>query len=80
MDDQTQKAAAANDLFGKSGQNLLPLLNQTNEETQELIDTTSELGLIMSEDSIEASVKFKDTQDTIQQALDATTRSLGEQP
>jgi len=79
MDDQTQKAAAANDLFGKSGQNLLPLLNQTNEETQELIDTTSELGLIMSEDSIEASVKFKDTQDTIQQALDATTRSLGEQ-
>lgn len=78
MDDQTQKAAAANDLFGKSGQNLMPLLNQTNEETQKLIDTTSELGLVMSEDSVAASAKFKDTQDTIQAALDATTRSLGE--
>ena len=78
VDDQTQKAAAANDMFGKSGQNLLPLLNQTNEETQALIDSTSELGLVMSEDSIEASATFKDTQDTIQQALDATTRSLGE--
>ena len=78
MDDQTQKAAAANDMFGKSGQNLMPLLNQTNEETQKLIDTTSELGLVMSEDSVAASAKFKDTQDTIQAALDATTRSLGE--
>ena len=78
MDDQTQKAAAANDLFGKSGQNLLPLLNQTNDETQELIDSTSELGLIMSEDSIEASAKFMDTQDTIKSALEATGRSLGE--
>ncbi len=78
MDDQTQKAAAANDLFGKSGQNLMPLLNQTNEETQQLIDTTSELGLVMSEDAVEASAHFKDTQDTIQAALDATTRSLGE--
>jgi hypothetical protein len=72
MDDQTQKAAAANDLFGKSGQNLLPLLNQTNDETQELIDSTSELGLIMSEDSVEASAKFKDTQTTIKAAMDAT--------
>ena len=78
MDDQTQKAAAANDLFGKSGQNLLPLLNQTNDETQELIDSTSELGLIMSEDSVEASAKFKDTQTTIKAAMDATSRSLGE--
>lgn len=78
MDDQVQKTAAANDLFGKSGQNLLPLLNQTNEETKELIDSTSELGLIMSEDSIQASATFKDTQDTIQAALDATTRTLGE--
>jgi len=78
MDDQTQKAAAANDLFGKSGQNLLPLLNQTNDETQELIDSTSELGLIMSEDSIAASATFMDTQDTIKSALEATGRSLGE--
>lgn len=78
MDDQTQKAAAANDLFGKSGQNLMPLLNQTNEETQKLIDTTSELGLVMSEDAVEASAHFKDTQTTIQAAMDATTRSLGE--
>ena len=78
MDDQVQKTAAANDLFGKSGQNLLPLLNQTNEETQALIDSTSELGLIMSEDSIEASATFMDTQDTIKAALDATSRSLGE--
>lgn len=79
MEDQTQKAAAANDLFGKSGQNLIPLLNQTNEDTQALIDTTSELGLVMSDEAVAASARFKDSQDTIASALEATKRSLGEQ-
>ena len=79
MDDATQKAAAATDLFGKSGQNMIPLLNQTEEATRELLDQTEQYGLIMSEDSVAASATFGDTLSLIQQSLQATGRVLGEE-
>lgn len=43
MEDSTERAALANDLFGKSGQNLTPLFNTTTEETAELIQNVHEL-------------------------------------
>lgn len=78
MDDATQKAAAANDLFGKSGQQMLPLLNETEEATRSLMDQTEEFGLIMSADSVEASAHFNDSLDLIKMSLEATGRQLGE--
>lgn len=79
MEDATQKASAATDLFGKSGQNMIPLLNQTEEATRELLDQTEQYGLIMSEDSVAASATFGDTLSLIQQSLQATGRALGEE-
>ena len=38
MADSTERAALANDLLGKSGQELTPLFNQTAESTQELME------------------------------------------
>lgn len=79
MEDATQKASAATDLFGKSGQNMIPLLNQTEEATRGLLDQTEQYGLIMSEDSVAASATFGDTLSLIQQSLQATGRVLGEE-
>ena len=44
--DDTTKAALANDLFGKSGQNIMPLLNSTADSTQNLKDKAHELGMV----------------------------------
>ena len=70
MEDSTERAALANDLFGKSGQNLTPLFNTSIEETQELAKAAEDLGLIMSDDAVKASAAYGDSLDTL-------TRSLG---
>lgn len=61
MADSTERAALANDLFGKSGQNLTPLFNQSAEATQELIKEAHEYGMIMSDDAVSASAAFQDS-------------------
>ena len=58
--DETKKAALASDLFGKSGQNLLPMFNLTEAETQELMDKCLELGGVMSDESVKASAAYID--------------------
>ena len=61
MADSTERAALANDLFGKSGQNLTPLFNQSAEATQALIKEAHEYGMIMSDDAVSASAAFQDS-------------------
>lgn len=65
MGDSTERAALANDLFGKSGQNLAPLFNMTAEETQALIDKANDLGLVMSEDGVKKAASFQDSLTTL---------------
>ena len=69
MADSTERAALANDIFGKSGQELAPLFNTTAEETQELINKANEYGMVMSEDMVKASADYVDAQTTLQGAL-----------
>ena len=72
MEDSTDRAALANDLFGKSGQNLAPLFNLTAEETQGLIDKANELGMVMTDEGVKASASYKDALTT----LDGTMTGL----
>lgn len=65
MEDTTERASLANDLFGKSGQNLTPLFNMTNEETQELIGNLNAMGGVMSDESVKASAQFQDSLTTL---------------
>lgn len=65
LTDDTEKAALANDLFGRSGQEIIPLLNISAEQTQELISKTHELGMIMSDSAVTASVNYTDAMDTL---------------
>ena len=52
MADTTERAALANDLFGKSGQNLTPLFNETTESTEKLKQAAHELGFVMSDEAV----------------------------
>lgn len=69
MEESTERAALANDLFGKSGQNLAPLFNMSAEETQQLIDKANEYGMVLSDEGVKASAEFTDSMTTMQNTM-----------
>ncbi len=77
MDNETERARMATELFGKAGVEMAPLLNQTAESTEELKNKAHELGMVMSDDTIDAGVKFTDTMDTIKRSLGGMMNNLG---
>ena len=59
--DETDKAALANDMFGKSGQNLIPLFNLTEEELAGLMQEAEDYGMVMDDSAVKASAAFEDS-------------------
>ena len=79
MEDTTERAALANDLFGKSGQNLAPLFNQSAKATKEQMDLAEKYGMVMPEATVKASAAFQDSLTTMQGASTGLkNRLLGE--
>ena len=77
MDNQTEKARLASQLFGRAGTELLPLLNQEAGSLDEMRRKANDLGLVMSDDAVDASVKFTDTMDQLKRALAAAGARIG---
>lgn len=77
MGDTTERAALASDLFGKSGSNLTPLLNSTAKSTEELKQKAHDLGMVMSDETVDASVKFTDTMDALERSGHGLFVSIG---
>lgn len=77
MPDGIEKANMAQKLFGKTGSDLRPLLNGVRGDVDELSKKFVDLGLGMSDDAINASVKLKDTIDTVQRAFSAFGNQIG---
>lgn len=69
MEDSTERAALANDLFGKSGQNLTPLFNQTTEMTKEQIEQAEKYGMVMPDSAVKASAAFEDSVTTMKMTM-----------
>ena len=76
MADSTERAALANDLFGKSGQNLTPLFNQSTEATRALIEEAHEYGMIMSDDAVNASAAFQDSLKKMENTIAGVKNSM----
>ena len=77
MPDGIEKANMAQKLFGKTGSDLRPLLNGVRGDIDELNKKYEQLGLGMSNDAVDASVKLKDTIDTLQRAFSAFGFQIG---
>ncbi len=73
----TEKAIMAQKLFGKSAIELKPLLNQTAESVDGLRQKANDLGMVMSDDAVDAGVKLKDTIDTVQRTFSAFGNQIG---
>ena len=76
MADSTERAALANDLFGKSGQELTPLFNTSVEETAALIESVNNLGGVMSDTAVKDSAAFADSMLDVTTAFDGLKRNV----
>lgn len=76
MSDSTERAALANDLFGKSGQNLTPLFNQSVESTEALKKAAHDLGYVMSDEAVNASAKYMDSLDSLKKSFTGFKNNL----
>jgi phage-related protein len=77
MTNETERNALANDLFGKSASELGPLLNAGAGNMEELTRKAHELGLVMSDDVVNAGETLGDTLETVQSAFGAMGNQIG---
>lgn len=77
MPDGIEKANLAQKLFGKTGSDLRPLLNGVRGNVEELKKKFQDLGMAISDETVDASVKFTDTQDTLKRSFGAMGVMIG---
>lgn len=65
MPDGAEKTALAMELFGKSGAEMLPMLNAGKDGIQTLTDEARKLGLVVTEDTAKAAADFNDNLNTL---------------
>lgn len=75
--DDSERAALAQDIFGKSGFNLLPFLRQGTAGIGALTKQAKELGLVMSQDVARQADEFGDTLDALKGAFDGVSQQVG---
>lgn len=64
-EDGAAKAALAQDLFGKQGRDLIPLLNKGADGIEALTKRAEELGIVVSTEAAQAASQFNDQMDTL---------------
>ena len=72
-----KKSADAVKLFGRNGQELMPLLNTTTEGMDALRQEANALGLVMSDSMIDSGVKFGDSLDRMSKTAQGLKNVLG---
>lgn len=76
MKDGAQKTALALELFGKSGAELIPMLNGGSEAMREMDAMAVKLGMSISEDAAKKAEEFNDTLDLLHMGSQGIARSL----
>lgn len=77
MDNQTEKARLATELFGRSGTELMPLLNGASGSIDEMKQQAHDLGLVLDDETIDSGVSLTDTLDQMKRSLSAVGTKLG---
>lgn len=74
---ETERAALANELFGRSGVDLMPLLNAEAGSIAETREQAHELGLVMTEEVVKDGAALNDSLTQTRAAFGAITTELG---
>jgi hypothetical protein len=76
LKDGTEKAAAAMRVFGRTGMDMIPFLNEGPEALRGMLDDLKRLGIIMSTEDATAAREFKDQIELLQMAGEAQIRNI----
>lgn len=76
VEDETERAALANDLFGRSGMELMPLLNQGAEATAAAVAEFENYNMAMSDEAVVASAAFQDSLTKLQGTMDGFKNNM----
>lgn len=76
MPESSRRAALANKLLGRSGQELTPLFNMTTAEMKRAIQTANDYGMVMDDKAIKASENFQDSLTTLKGTITGLKNSL----
>lgn len=79
MEAGSVKSTLAMEIFGKSGADMIPLLNSGAEGLQEMADMAERLGLVIDQDTAEAADKFNDTTELLGMGLQGVSRQVAAQ-
>lgn len=74
--DSAEKTAAAQAIFGKSGAELLPFLNEGKAGIEALTAEAERLGLVISSDAAKAADQFNDTMDRLKGAVGGAAQGV----
>ena len=69
VEDETERARLAQDLFGKGATEMGALLNTSAEDIEAMRQQVHDLGGVMSEDAVKASAAFQDSLQNLQTAV-----------
>jgi len=79
LEDPTEQAAIALNLFGRTGTNLFPLLEEGADGIARLRQNAHDLGVTFNEDSAKAAEQFQDAMTDLQTAVDGVKYAIVEQ-
>jgi len=77
VEDASKKSALAQDLFGKSGTDLLPMLNSGAEGLKQMREEAHELGIVFDQEAADASAQFNDDLDRLKKSFTGIFQELG---
>lgn len=77
MENGTEKARLATELFGKAGIEMMPMLNGGSEGMKDLTQRAHDLGLVVSDEAVTSGVVFGDTMDDLKQTFGIVITKIG---
>jgi len=80
MEEGADKTALSLQIFGqRGGMTLMPMLNSSAKATEELRQRAHDLGMVMSNEAIDASSNFTNSLDTLTRTFDGVKNAIGAQ-
>lgn len=76
MENETQRNALAQQIFGKSASELAPLLNSGADGISDLMQEAKDYGMVMSDEAVTASANFQDSLTRMQGTINGVKSNL----
>lgn len=74
--DGAQKTALALEIFGRSGADMVPLLNQGSAAIHQMMGDAQQLGVVMTDQQAHAATEYEDAMDRMKAAVEGLSHTL----